>query len=74
MNNDESKSDNVSSAVAIFAIVVLGGLLAVPIMFILYGAGGGLGGLMILSVLILCQLAVYSVGSRIYRMFFRHNM
>jgi hypothetical protein len=84
MSDDEPKSDIGSSAVAIFAMIVLGGLLAVPIMFIVYGAGGGLGGLMVLGVLIVCQLVVFAFGqlvlgfvtaiaSRIKQMFVRHR-
>jgi hypothetical protein len=62
MDDEKLTSDKSSPAIAIVGMLVLGGLLAVPAMFIFYGAASALGGLLILGMMILCQSAILAIG------------
>lgn len=69
MNDKVPDSEKTSPLVAVFALLVLGGLLMVPCMFIFYGANGALGGLMLLAILISCQSTVYVILKYLWKMF-----
>lgn len=63
MSSDESRPFRSSPLVAILALLVLSGLLMVPCTFIFYGAAGGaLGGLLLLAILISGQSVVYVIA------------
>jgi len=62
MVENESNADKASPVIAILAMVVFGGILAVPISLIMYRASGGLGGLILLGALIVCQAAAFALG------------
>jgi hypothetical protein len=67
MSSDESRPSKSSPLVAIFALLALGGLLIVPFTFIFYGAGGALGGLVLLAILISCQSVVYVIMKNLWK-------